>query len=217
MKRCKSLLAVLLVVLVSSVFAVDVYAVGQDITVAYSAFNSSTESLVALAAGNYTETFVMECNLTGLVWNSGTANALAQVRVYDGAVTDFLSLSYKHNSSGWFAEASVKVNNVTLDSYSATSAKNGTLGALQDRLIVDGNYSKIYMAGDCVLSVNNGEQLVIDNYDVQGATSSWSSGNAYLHCQEYTLSYRINVWIPVIVSFAMLGMIMGLLKKFGKR
>lgn len=185
----------------------------EEKTVAYTAFNSDAESLVALT-GNYSlHGFVCTINVTGLVFNGTTESHLARVRVYDGATTDYLSISYIENATGWFVEADVVVNSVNIANCSKASSVNATVAGVADRLIISGNSSMIYHAGSLIVNVDNEEYLTIDNYDVQGSAESWMSGNAYLTMEDYSISYQVSSWIPMIITVSMLGLCLGLIKK----
>lgn len=208
-------LMLLIVLLIANVNMVTCATAEDELTIAYTSYNSMTETLVALT-GDYTDGFVAECNMSKLIWNNETTHALARNRFYDGDKNTFIGYSYKHNTTGWFYIAEINITSLVSKTVAGDAPENQTVN---DRIIIAVNSTKVEIGGTTVLTYDTSDNatLVIDKYDVQGNTSSFSSGNAYINCYVYGVSYQVGYWIPTIISCMMLGVAIGFIKKFRGR
>lgn len=210
--RLTSLIAILTVIL--AVGALSPAYASCVRSISYTVFNSSTFTYYALDK-NYTSGFAATV-VNKLTYNT-TTNKAAIVRFHldeDTASGAYIELSFWATKElhVWHNDGSTSVE----------------IGA---GYWESGNNTKLTVTKDGVISVVDYDgNYVVKNYGIGAVTLYWVGGHGESTASIATSGYvtvsvgtvegsdvtsAVTPWIPVIVTFAMLGVALGFIKKFG--
>ncbi|RLC80751.1 MAG: hypothetical protein DRI61_05110 [Chloroflexi bacterium] len=122
-----------------------------------------------------------------------------------------------------------------LDIYHTDS--NGNTGIIGSGTWTAGEAIVISVTADGIIDIGNetDKEAIVKNYGVGDLDLYWVGGSTYPEYVNYTVtqgyinveisgyasttsdvSESVMVWIPIIVTFAMLGMVLGMIKKFSR-
>lgn len=182
-------------------------------SISYTVFNNEPLTSYALDK-NYTKGFIATV-VNKLTYNT-TTNKAAIVRFVgnaDPASGEHLELSFWANGELhiWFNDGT---SNVEIGAGSWVSGNKTTVTITQDGILTvkdkDGKaIVQNYGLGDFTLYFVGGHGETTASIATAGYVTISVDGTSS------DVTYSINVWIPIIVTFAMLGMALGLIKKFG--
>jgi spermidine/putrescine-binding protein len=185
-------------------------------SISYTVFNSETFTSYALDQ-NYTKGFYAKVT-NKLVYNT-TTNKAGIIRFHfdsNPASGSYLELSFWANKELhiWFSDGT---SNIEIGASTWES----------------GNLTKVYVSKDGVLSIINYQgNYVVKNYGIGSQTLYYIGGhgestasictsgyvtieiNDYSASGDYGVTQSVIVWLPLIITFAMLGLVLGMIKKF---
>lgn len=184
-------------------------------SISYTVFNSSTFTAYPLDQ-NYTKGFYAKIT-NKLVYNT-TTNKAAIARLHFGA----------SSASGAYIELSFWPNKELHIWYNDGSGST-EIGVSQWE---SGNLTQVYVTEDGVLSVRDYKgNYAVNNYGIGAVTLYYVGGHGETTakiCDSGYLTIEVTsyggsggsatetvmAWLPIIITFAMLGMVLGMVKKF---
>lgn len=213
MQRRTALLLTLLLALCASIIPVYASCVRS---ISYTVFNSLTLTAYKLDK-NYTQGFYAKI-INNLVYNT-TTNKAAIARLHFG----------QSSGSGAYVELSFWPNKELHVWYNDGSSST-EIGVSKWET---GNLTQVYVTKDGVLSVRDYKgNYAVKNYGIGAVTLYYVGGHGEVTakiCNSGYLTIEVSdygayggsatdvvmKWLPIIITFAMLGMVLGIVKKFG--
>ena len=204
-------LSVATVAMLLAAFVITAAQASYNVSITYPHFNS----------GNYTY-YDMVSRYDSLTTN------VTNLLTYNSTTAEWIKVAFLNSSSGTATGVILQFKYTTniLNVYYVENAVLGVSDVLIGVGTWDVNNTKVTLAGD-KLNVWDADGKLVSNFalaepvryiGVQGGTNYVTAGYVGVGVNQGTAGTTaiVTSFIPVIVTFAMLGMVLGMLKKFGK-